>query len=370
MDYRRELEKIRQSADYNRDISVESEEIVLYGAGALGEMAMDILRTVEMRPSFVVDKKARGQLKGMRISSLSNLPDRVKKEALFLVTICTVSYNEIQSELTSIGIRHIVPFYNYAFLVCPEKISNGWFIHNISPKIEEEVFEICKLLEHDECSLHHYLQFCWWKLRGREVQYANYPVLSGRKYFRAPCMPELGENETLVDCGCHRGDTIRAFIDEVNGCFKRVIAFEPDEDNLIYAQRLIDDRRVIFDSRAVSLRTEKRAFMANLGFASKIMQGGKEIVETTNIDDLNICPSIIKIHVEGEEYNAMRGAAHTLRRNRPILMVFADHNEDGLYKIPSYIQNLKNYVLYFNLHDYCGNSAVFYMIPEERVKEK
>jgi hypothetical protein len=43
-------------------------------------------------------------------------------------------------------------------------------------------------------------------------------------------------------------------------------------------------------------------------------------------------------------------------------MILADHSEDGLYKIPQFINKLGGYKLYFNLHDYCGNTAVFYGI--------
>ena len=49
-------------------------------------------------------------------------------------------------------------------------------------------------------------------------------------------------------------------------------------------------------------------------------------------------------------------------------MILADHNEDGLYEIANFLNQLREYKLYFYLHDYCGNSAVYYAIPKERIK--
>lgn len=369
MDYEKELQTLEASSDENNNVNIDNPLLVLYGAGALGRMAMDIMAHTDKYPAHIVDKKARGKIGKIEIESLNDLSEEIKRNALFLVTICTVPYHVIAEELSNAGIEHIMPFYTYAYLAFPEWLSNGWFISEITPEIKEKILSVCRLLAHDDCSIHHYLQFCWWKLRGKEVIYEDYPVLSGKKYFHAPCMPVMGKKEFFIDCGCHEGGTIRMFMEKVAGCFDKVIAFEPDLTNLMYAKQTIHDSRVIFDERAVSLKAGKTTFISELGFASKIGQNGNRIVDVVSIDEMHLQPTIIKIHVEGNEYSVMCGAMNTIKQNRPIVMVFADHTKEGLLEIPSFVQKLEDYKLYFNLHDYCGNSAVFYMIPDERMKE-
>ena len=121
-----------------------------------------------------------------------------------------------------------------------------------------------------------------------------------------------------------------------------------------------------WDERALGCKTEKKNFQSELGYASKFFLDGSEIVDVVSIDDLNIKPTIIKVHVEGAEYDVLEGAVETIKESRPIIMVLGDHNSDGLSRIPLFIKRLKEYKLYFLLHDYCGNSAIYYMIPKER----
>lgn len=368
MNYKEEVEKIKSAVDKNAAFTLDMQEVVLYGAGALGRMAMDIFSRTDICPAHIADKKAEGAIGGLKIERLSELSEETKQNALFLVTICTISYSDIESELQKEGIKHIMPFYTYAYMVFPKWLSNGWFLKNISADAEEKILEICGILEHDAFSLHHYMQFCWWKLKGQEVVYEKYPVLSGQKYFSAPCMPTLNQKEFLIDCGCYEGGTIQSFIKKSNACFDKVLAFEPDLKNLSIAKECIQDERVIFDERAVASKTGQTGFVPELGFASKLAVDGEEKVHTVALDDLGLKPSIIKIHVEGGELNVLRGALHTVRESRPMIMVFADHTEEGLWEIPAFVRELSEYRLYFYLHDYCGNSAVFYMIPNERTR--
>lgn len=368
MDYEKELTAIEASTDMNGQEETENRRLVLYGAGSLGKMAVDIMKHTDRYPVYIVDKMAQGQIGNLVIRRLNELSEDIKENALFLVTICTVPFNSVKEELISDGIRHIMPFYTYAYRVFPRWLSNGWFVSQITPEIKNKILIISGLLAHDTYSLHHYMQFCWWKLRGREMVYEDCPVLSGRKYFAAPCMPDMGSGEFLIDCGCHVGITIKQFMQAAKGKFRGVLAFEPDLYNLEKAKKNIADSRVTFDKRAVAMVTGTSGFMPELGFASKLEKQGKQTVRTVALDELNISPTIIKIHVEGSEYEVMKGAVNTIKRCRPILMVFADHTVEGLYEIPAFVQELKSYHLFFYLHDYCGNSAVFYMIPDERMK--
>ena len=367
IDYEEELNRIKAEESSLDKMKINQQQLILYGAGELGKMAMSLFRQTDIRPVHIVDKKAEGNLDDIPIIRISDLTETEKQEATFLITICTIPYNQIVEELKAAGIKNMIPFYVYAYTTFSGLLSNGWFVEKITDEVEQQIHEICYLLKQDNQSLAHYLQFCNWKLKGIEQGYKEYPVLSHKKYFLAPCMPKLTDTEYFVDCGCHYGGSIQLFLNQVGTQYNQIIGFEPDLENLKLAkQNLKDIPRLEFRENPLWSHSAELSFKDGLGFASHLMQEGNQKVQAISIDELNLSPTILKIHVEGAELEVLQGAIQTIQRCRPVIMVFADHSVDGLYSIPAFIKHLDRYTLHFCLHDYCGNSAIFYMIPWER----
>lgn len=363
-----ELEKIFSTEFKQFPKMLEKKKIVLYGAGSLGEMACDLLNRAGIgdHVTCIVDNIKTGKLKNFNIVRPEAISDLDKSNCIFLICVATVSYNSIEVYLKKLNIKHIMHFYPYAYIRFSHLLSNGWYCKELSNIEKSKIEKICEFLAHDENSLHHYLQFLWWKLKNVEFIYKDFPVLSGQKYFTSPCMPRLNQNEILLDCGCHHGQTIKSFVKFVHNKYTKIYAAEPDVENLSVCKIKFTDERIIYLPFAISDETKKLPFNSKLGFASRLDVNGNEIIESVSIDDLNINPTIIKLHVEGEELNALKGAVKTIRNNNPILMVSADHSYDGLYKIAEHILRLEDYKLFFYLNDYCGNTAIFYGIPKHR----
>ena len=117
----------------------------------------------------------------------------------------------------------------------------------------------------------------------------------------------------------------------------------------------------------------EKEFAIGYGYASKLttLDTVKSIkLEVKKIDTLDIRPTFIKLHLEGGEYNALKGAINTIIKNRPILCVTTYHNDDGVWKIPLFLkEQLKNYKFIYRLHSWCGTGAILYAIPNERIKK-
>lgn len=367
MNYKEELEKIFEYPVPEYTEEFLSKEIILYGGGSLGYMGSQLLIEAGYNIKYIVDKSVEGQINGIKVVSPDKITDNDKENTLFLICIATISYNEITSYLKSLGIKNMMQYYTYAYIKFPELLSNGWTLYHPSEEEKTEIKKVCEALSHDELSISHYLQFLWWKTRGIEKIYS--PVLSGKKFFKSPTLPDLTDNEILLDGGAHFGQTIESFTNSVQNKYKNIYAFEPDLKNLEICKNKFNDSRIIYSDKAIYDKNKTVKFTDGLGYASKIAKNGNTDVNAVTIDSLNINPTIIKLHTEGDELKGLSGALATIKRSAPIIMVMADHSLDGLYKIPKFIYELPDYKLYFNLNDYCGNTAVFYGIPAIRIKK-
>jgi FkbM family methyltransferase len=355
------------SNKYNIDNAVKQDGIVLYGAGAMGEMALDFLELINVAPKYIIDTQKNGKLRGIKIIHPTDIPKNDLESLTFILCIVTVPITPIVNYLKELGCQDIRHFYDYTEIMLKNELTNGWSCLNPTSEDIEAITKVCAYLEHDKYSLAHYLQFLWWRLRRVEKTYLEYPILSNQKYFKAPCMPKLRENESFLDGGAHFGTTTKSFLDTVDMKFETIWAVEPDEKNLATMKAGFSDiDNIRYLPIALSDTNETVNFVNDFGFASKVKKNGNKTIKTQTIDSLNINPSIIKLHLEGYELKALEGVKETINRVRPILMVLADHNEDGLYKIADFMMGLEEYKIHFYLHDYCGNSAIFYAIPNER----
>ena len=346
---------------------VSEQGIVLYGAGKMGRMALDCMDRAGMRPQFIVDRSYDGDsLRGVPVVTPDAIPEQAKATMTFVVCIATLEFAPLAAFLKNLGCADVRHFYDLSESAFPEIMPNGWVLESPDRPLLER---LGRRLFHDPGSLSHLCRFLWWRVARREVNDSAHPILSGRKYFKAPCIPAAKGGETLIDCGAHLGQTIDAFIEYTGDNFGTVLAFEPDPGTFEALNQRYDDPRIRLEQTAISsCDREESRFRQGMDFASMLSEKGGISVKTACLDSMpDVTHSFLKIHVEGEELAVLRGAKSFIERNRPVIMVLADHSPDGLDAIPDFLVGLDAYRLFFHLHDYCGNSAVFYAIPEERL---
>lgn len=375
LDYKLEFQKILECGPENSgDLfsPVFRAGIILYGAGSMGKMAQELLYKKGIFVKYFVDRSAEGKINGIKIIAPQFIPEPDKKDCTFIICISAMAYEPVKDFLSKAGCRHIVHFYDFYEMFFPGILPNGWYKPEVDKNEKDEIRKTCEALSHDGCSLSHYMQFLWWRLKRKEVIYQSCPVLTGRIFFKAPHFPVLGNKESFVDGGAHFGTTVNDFISMTGGSFEHIWAFEPDKENMKQFNNNLPAQfngKITAYNKALFNKEGKTKFEAGLGFASKIYSKGKTAAECIRLDSIKeIEPSVIKLHLEGSELMALEGMRLKIKIHRPIIMVLADHSQDGLYKIAKFLYSLERYRLYFSLHDYCGNSAVFYAYPQERVK--
>ena len=325
----------------------------LYGNGALGALACEFFSAVGV--------SAKGPFEYDQTAPI---------DAQIAVCIVTSPYVPIEQKLAARGFTDIVPFYDLAYeLRGHHPLANGWAAFPLEPRSKDNILTVMSGWG-DDISLAHYTQFLAWRMWREEWAFDGAPVYKGNQFFIDEIIYALRDNESFLDGGAYCGEYSRKFINLVGGNYKEVIAIEPDPKSFNRLQSLLNSKKIVLAQYALDHGNYKcRRFAATGGLTSRISGDGNIFVPAVSIDDLDVVPTFIKLHLEGGEFNALYGAQDTLFNYRPMLAVSVDHNVDGIYRTALWLMDrLEGYKILFRNHCWCGDAAVIYAIPNERAK--
>lgn len=352
--------------------------LVLYGAGNLGMLAKEFLERVGVKFSFVVDsnplKAGRNPAwKGARLVKPEEVPARERGEYLLAVCVVTDSFAKISAQLRAQGWKDIVHFYDvaeYYKAKCP--LGNGWFS---GPLTAADVKGISGALSGwgDDISRAQHLQFIAWRALREELVFEGAEINPGNRFFIPEVLSALGKEAVFLDCGAHHGEVLARFLAETGGRFKSAAAVEPDRESLAFLRAALKKlpagtrARVKVIEAALGAGRGRGKFFHGLGYASKLHAGGNGTVPVRRIDDLKVPATFIKLHLEGAELAALKGALETIARHRPVIVATIYHGRDGLWRTPGFLmRSLSGYKFLLRLHNWAGTGCVVYCIPVER----
>ena len=281
------------------------------------------------------------------------------------VSVVTSPYVAIQRSLAARGCSDVVPFYDLAeSLRGQHPLANGWFADPLTAADQCETEGVLSRWD-DHLSRAHHLQFIAWRRLREEWMFDGAPI-STERYFIPEVAAELHDSETFLDGGAHHGAVSLAIAAIVGNV--KVIAVEPDATNrAVLSERLRGLPQAAVLDCALGAQDRTAAFSEGYGYASKLSAFGQAQVSVRSIDSLDVEPTFIKLHLEGGELNALRGARATLHAQRPIVAATVYHNADGLWRTASWLmRELDDYRFLFRNHCWCGAGAVIYAIPGER----
>lgn len=362
------------------NIDLKDKEILLYGAGKLGELAINALNHIGITPKLIVDRSPEKQgklLNGIKIISPEDIDKNDKAQSIFAICTVNVSFNELYDFLKSHDCIHIIPFFDMIQGYSSELgITNGWVCNKLSQADKVDVLKIYNEFQ-DDVSRALYLQVLYWRIKREEILFKDAKVTVGEKFFPKDIMPKAKQDEIFVDCGAYNGYIINDFLKYCNYTFKKIIAFEPDYENYSalnkYVASLDNDvnHKIEIHNYGVGEEKGKMYFHSGLGEASRVdCNHSGESININAIDNIfkNDDITYLKIHVEGHEVKVLKGALNVIKKSRPIVGVTIYHDEEGLWKVPKFLMdNLNEYLFYNRLHCYCGIASVLYAIPKEKV---
>jgi FkbM family methyltransferase len=352
--------------------------LALYGAGKLGALARDFLRTVGLDFVMAIDRNARGLADdpawtGVALRQPEDVDERAKREIRLAVSVVTTPYVPLERSLGELGFADIVPFFDLAeSFRHVHPLGNGWFAPQLTKEDQNNTAKVLTLWG-DDVSRAHHLQFLAWRRLREEWIFDSAPHPASDRFFIPEVNRLLRRDEILLDAGAHYGSVTKTFVTQSEGSFGQIIAVEPDAANRARLRTnlqswLPGDPRVAVHDWVLAADDGETIFHEGLGYASQISDTGRMHVRSRHIDALGLSPTFIKLHLEGGELAALKGAHRTLLSQRPIVAATIYHNADGIWKTPLWLmKTLPDYLFLFRADSWCGNGAVVYCLPKERV---
>jgi FkbM family methyltransferase len=369
----------REQSEFDRLLEANHGRLVLFGAGTLGQQALNCLRADGVEPLAFSDNNSAvwGQsVSDLTVLSPEDAAHRFGASALFVVTIWNDKqrFAETAERLAALGCRRVVsspglrwkyrnriPPFPFFFLDLPSRVHQS----------AADVFKAATLWE-DEQSRREYLSQIRMRLLG-DLEHLPPPVPN--QYAPSDLFSPI-ESEVFVDCGAFDGDTVQSFISSWGGKFQAVKALEPDPSSY---KKLVDyverqpgsiAERVEVIQVAIGEETGVVPFRADGTMGAAVSADGDVRITCVTLDELfdAECVSYIKMDIEGQEPAALRGASRLLARCRPVLAICVYHELDHLWSIPIYLhQHLNDYALYLRPHKADGWDLIVYAVPVERL---
>jgi len=177
----------------------------------------------------------------------------------------------------------------------------------------------------------------------------------------------------FVDCGAFDGDTIKDFI-KSNIPLQGVVAFEPDLINYAKLSRFVNSHKA--DLPEVNLypcgvhsSTKQLMFESGQGMASNISNKGTTVIQCVSLDEAipTFAPNLIKMDIEGAEYDAILGARGIISTDTPGIAASLYHRPEHLWQLPMLIENIApgKYNYHIRSHALNDFELVMYAIPSE-----
>ncbi|MFZ6872709.1 FkbM family methyltransferase [Undibacterium sp. Di27W] len=179
-----------------------------------------------------------------------------------------------------------------------------------------------------------------------------------------------GDHESFLDVGGFTGDTIKEFQQIKHGAYDKIISLEPGDKNFQELQQTVADLNI---PRVMAIKVGAWHEKTVLRFTTKAMHIDNEISETgtseIQVDTIDAilqqsgsAVSLIKLDINGAEYNALSGARLSINKYRPNIVVRL-HKKEDFYRLPILLKEIApDMKLYLRQRNYMSMMLIMYGI--------
>ena len=316
--------------------------VIIYGMGNGADKVLDefIRLDIPVKGVTASDDFVRGQIfRGFKVTKLSEF------DGEFIVAIAFAScIPEVMNHIFSLQTKYRV------LVPCVPVFGDEIFNRDFIVKNKDKIMRAYNLFEDDSKAV---FAGCIDFIFGGELNKLEEITTSKNEVFDN--IIKFGENESYLDLGAYRGDTVEEFIENCDGKYNSIIALEPDRRTF---RKLCEYLENIPDSvsyqKAVYSENKTLIFSDKAGRQSAISSNGTQ-VEAITVDTLCSDKDItyIKMDVEGVEYDAIEGAKETLKNKKPVLNIALYHRSEDIFELPLKISEINpEYKFYIRKHPY------------------
>lgn len=318
--------------------------IMLYGMGngADAITARLDLEGLEVSEYFASDDFVRGQsFHGKIVKKFSDIEE--KYDDFIIVIAFGTQLSDVMERIKSIAHSHKV--------VAPTMPVYGEniFDKNFVTEHEDDILRVLELLEDDK-SRAIYRDIISFQFTGK-LEYLIGCESSKDEVYNH--ILNLGNNESYLDLGAYRGDTVDEFLKYTNGNYEHITALEPDPKS---CKKLIEHCGNLHDFTAYNAAvwdTNCEIYFDKKGGRMSSVSKCGTLISGIAIDSLNSRFSYIKMDVEGSERRAILGGVKTIRQFNPKLNIALYHRGEDIFELPLLIHNLQpSYKLFIRHHPY------------------
>jgi FkbM family methyltransferase len=372
-------ESIEEVRERERSIAsqlalADGDPFILFGAGAWGRHTLAGLRRVGIEPSGFADNDATKwgtSIEGLPVMSAHEAASRFGRDVAFIVTVYTGA--KVRRQLRELGLRAF-PFSTLAL-----RFPDALMPHNCIDFPHKmvghgELIRQGLSVWADEASRQEYVAQVRYRLTfDDDVP----PCLPPRETYFPTDLVALTDDEVFVDCGAYDGDSIHDFLGRCAGRFGRIVALEPDPQNVARLEASLGElsegtrRRLEIVPVAAASRRGRLCFNATGTVAASVGEAGATEVACAPMDEIlrERIPTYIKMDIEGSESEALAGARAVTAAHAPVLAVCLYHRQHDLWQLPLQIRALNQcYRLFLRRYSDDCWEQICYAIPAERLR--
>jgi len=303
----------------------------------------------------------------LKAESWKALP-RKQEEYLIVLGVMNpkIDVEKMKSEFIESGWCEVLSFAEYGSQLLEEHQINCSMIQvSESPSIEVAIQNIRSIMADSKSQrvFDHFLNFC-------STFEENEVIIDETPYFVSD-LPRWSNPLRMIDCGAFDGDTVLRALDsgyEVDFC----VCCEPDRKNYTsLVAKLSSIPNVMALPLAVADKFENKSFDGKGNTGSRLSTEIKgESIFCITLDDLlpGGNPNLIKMDIEGYEYEALLGSQKLLRKSRPGLAISVYHLSEDIIRIPTLILSLfgDSYSYYMRRHSRTIADTILYAFPKDK----
>lgn len=319
--------------------------IYLFGAGGTCKSCIESIEENNVKINGILDNdinKWGKKIKGYDIFSPNKINEMDKENTAIMISAVSNQY-EIANELINKYKFNENSLYSY---------TNDFFekaFKNCEIGYKEKLNKVIPLLE-DENSKR-YVEETVNNRITRNPLYLKGNSFINKQYEYANKVV-LNEEDVIVDCGAYIGDTAELFMKKLNNkckiiciepfkeSYKKLLDFADKKDNIScynFAVSNYVDEKIISSSDSELFSgakiKDKNEVDNNINNEIKVSTLDKILEDVEKVD-------YIKMDIEGEEVNALKGAKDIIKKFKPNMMISAYHVFDHIFEIPMLIKSI------------------------------